>query len=179
MAVAPAGCQAANASAGTPRPAGSPSAPASLGPPSPAALAGGACLLMDYATIRKDLGVQFAVAASADTSGSYTCLLRTATTNLPDLVLAITATDLTSAEFTADVQPSGAKAVTDLGKVGYVQQIAAGSGTGPAIEVGWLSGNDRLITMRFTSAQGTTVAQLTTMVDDMVTLARHVDATTV
>jgi hypothetical protein len=174
-----AGCQAANASAGTPQPAASPSAPVNPGPSGPAALAGGACLLMDYATVRKDLGVQFSVAAAADTSGSYTCLLRAATTNLPDLVLAITATDLSEAEFVADVQPSGATAVKELGKVGYVQQLPATSGTGPAIEVGWLSGNDRLITMRFTSAQSTTPAQLSAMVGKMVTLAQHVDATTV
>jgi hypothetical protein len=179
VAVALAGCQAANASAGTPQPAGSPSAPVSLGPPSPAALAGGACLLMDYDTVRKDLGVEFAVAAAADTSGSYTCLLRTATADLPDLVLAITSTDLTGAEFLADVQPSGATAVTDLGKVGYVQQIPAASGTGSAVEVGWLSGNDRLITMRYTSAKGTTAEQVAALVDRMVALARHVDATTV
>ncbi|HKD99180.1 MAG TPA: hypothetical protein VKB69_16490 [Micromonosporaceae bacterium] len=179
VAVTLAGCRAANASGGTPQPAGSPSAAASPGPSGPAALAGGACLLMDYATIREDLGVQFSVAAAADTSGSYTCLLRTATTNLPDLVLSITATDLTSAEFLANVQPSGATKVTELGKVGYVQQVAGSSGTGPAVEVGWLSGNDRLITLRYTSGQGTAAADIAAMATNMVTLARHVDATTV
>lgn len=179
LAVALAGCRAANAGAGTPQPAGSPSASASVGPPSPAALAGGACLLLDYETVRKDLGVQFSVAAAADTSGSYTCLLRTATASLPDLVLAITATDLTSGEFLTDVQPNGATAVTDLGKVGYVQQLPAASGGGPTIEVGWLSGNDRLITMRYTAAKGTTTDQLAALVTAMVTLARHVDTTTV
>lgn len=178
LGVALAGCQAANASGGTPQPAGSPPV-TGLGPPSPAALAGGACLLMDYDTVRKALGVQFAVAAAADSSGSYTCVLRTATTNLPDLVLAITSTDLTGAEFLADVQPAAAIAVKELGKVGYVEQVAAASGGGPAIEVGWLSGNDRLITMRYTGATGTTADQLTALTTGMITLARHVDTTTV
>lgn len=178
LAGALAGCQAANANtgSGTPTPSAAPSVPPSAAPPSPAALAGGACLLMDFPTVRQDLGVAFTVAASADTSGSYTCLLRTSTANLPDLVLAITATDLSPAEFVSDVQPKGATAVTKLGKVGYVEQLAAASGAGPAIEVGWLSGNDRLIMLRYTSPTGTDPAALTT---PMITLARHVDTTTV
>lgn len=179
LAVALAGCQAANASAGTPAPTTPPSVGASAAPPSPAALAGGACLLMDYDTVHKALGIAFTVAAAADTSGSYTCVLRAVTANLPTLVLAITATDLSAAEFLTDVQPAGATAVTSLGKVGYVRQLAAASGAGPAIEVGWLSGNDRLITLRYTSPKGTAADQLDGLTTQMVGLARHVDATTV
>lgn len=184
LAGALAGCQAANANidtgSGTPPPSLTPSVPSSAAPPSPAALAGGACLLMDYATVRQDLGVAFTVAAAADTSGSYTCLLRTTAAGLPDLVLAITSTDLSAAEFTSDVQPKGAAVVTGLGKVGYVQQLPAASGAGPAIEVGWLSGNDRLIMLRYTSPTGTNPAALaSTLTTPMVTLARHVDITTV
>ncbi len=178
-----AGCQAtanANTGGGTGTPSAAPSVPSSAAPPSPAALAGGACLLMDFPTVRQDLGVAFTVAASADTSGSYTCLLRTATASLPDLVLAITSTDLSATEFVSDVQPKGATTVTKLGKVGYVEQLSATSGRGPAIEVGWLSGNDRLIMLRYTSPSGTDPGDLaSSLTTPMITLARHVDATTV
>lgn len=182
LAGALAGCQAADANtgAGTPTPTATSSAPPSAGPPSPAALAGGACLLMDFPAVHQDLGVAFTVAAAADTSGSYTCLLRTATADLPDLVLAITATDLSAAEFASDVQPKGATKVTNLGKVGYVEQLPAASDTGPAIEIGWLSGNDRLIMLRYTSPTGTDPTALSSsMTTPMITLARHVDTTTV
>jgi hypothetical protein len=144
--------------------------------PPPAAMAGGACLLLTYKIINAALGTHFDVAAAADTSGTYSCVVQAATA-YPNLTLSITATDLTPTDFTADIKPTGSVAVAQLGKIGYSAQIAATSTTGPATEVGWLSGNDRLIIMRYTAAPGASAAGSIT--DGMVSLARTVDATTV
>ena len=142
----------------------------------PAAMAGGACLLLDFKVINSKLGTKFDVAGAADKSGTYTCVAR-GNDPYPDLTLSITATSLTTADFTSDVKPSGSTSVADLGQVGYVRQVKSSAKTGPGIEVGWLSGNDRLIVMRYTDASGGTVAgSLTT---GMESLARIVDATTV
>jgi hypothetical protein len=157
---------------GTPAVAPTPSGP--LGPPPPAAYAGGACLLLDYEVIRAILGVDFNVSAAADTSGTYTCVIQDTAAAEPDLTLSITATDLSAAEFIRDVQPKGAKAVARLGRVGY--EIALG---GPAIEVSWLSGNNRLLVLRYTFPPDAPAATVTAMLPKLADLAHQVDATTV
>src|SRR5262249_46589275 len=93
-----------SASSGSPSPAG---VAAWLPPPSAAALAGGACLLMNFATVRKELGTAFTVAAAGDSSGSYSCVLQESSGSLPSLTLSITATDLSAADFKANVVPKG------------------------------------------------------------------------
>jgi hypothetical protein len=139
-------------------------------------MAGGACLLLEYKVINTDLGTQFDVAAAADKSGTYTCVVQGSETD-PDLTLSITATSLSAADFTATLEPAGSTAVPNLGKIGYSVPIKATSPAGPAIEIGWLSGNDRLIVMRYTAQVGATVPDSVTA--GMVSLARTVDATTV
>jgi hypothetical protein len=166
-------CTNASASSAPPHPP-APSATASPSAPPPAALAGGACLLLNYDVINSALGTQFDVAAAADRSGTYTCVVQ-GSVPYPDLTLSITATTLTPANFTADVKPSGATTAAKLGKIGYSTSVPATSTAGSGIEVGWLSGNDRLIIMRYTAATGATASDPT----GMVSLARAVDATTV
>ena len=120
--------------------------------PRPASLAGGACLLLDYTAINAALGTQFSVAASADKSDSYTCVVQGPTASFPDLTLSITATDLANSDFGTDVQPKKSTAVKGLGKVGYEIEHAATARRGPTIEVGWLSGNERLIILTYAYA---------------------------
>jgi len=152
-----------------------PSAP----PPSPAALAGGACLLLDYATVTKEIGTTFDVAAAADSSGTYTCALQRSAGALPTLTLTITATDLTPLDFTTNVNPAGSKPVSGLGKIGYSIVIDPTSSAGPAAEVGWLSGNGRLILMRYVFPKGSASATATALVPKLISLAKLVDQTTV
>ena len=165
----------------SPTPAGGPSGSLtpSAPPPSPAALAGGACLLLDYATVTKELGTTFDVAAAADSSGTYTCALQRSTGALPTLTLTITATDLTPLDFTTDVNPAGSKPVTGLGKIGYSIVLDSTSSAGPGVEVGWLSGNDRLILLRYVFAKSSSSADATAFVPKLVALAKLVDQTTV
>jgi hypothetical protein len=163
---------------GTPTAAGGPpSTSQSLPPPSPAALAGGACLLMNFETVRQQLGVTFTVSAAADSSGTFTCVLQ-GSDPLPSLTLAITATELSTTDFQSQVVPSGATSVSELGKVAYQTVTPATKTAGPVIEVGWLSGNNRLIVFRYASPRGTTPATINTLTPKMIGLSKIVDQTT-
>ncbi|HEU0238325.1 MAG TPA: hypothetical protein VFR11_03465 [Micromonosporaceae bacterium] len=183
--VALTGCSLTNAnSAGAtsgdgPSPAGGPPGTDSANtPPSAAALAGGACLLMNFDTVRTELGTAFTVSAAADSSGSFTCVLQGTSGSYPSLTLTITATDLTTSDFTAQVVPDGAKAVPELGKIAYEIQMPATKSAGPAIDVGWLSGNNRLIDFRYVCAAGTSTATAAALIPKMVSLSKIVDQTT-
>jgi hypothetical protein len=160
-------------------PSGSiPSGPVQTEPPA-AATAGGACLLLDFGVINAALGSSFNVAAAADSSETYTCDVQATTATYPDLTLTVTATDLLPLDFTATVAPAGSTPVQKLGKIGYVLRVAATTKLGPAVEVGWLSGNDRLIIMRYTFAKSASTAAATALKTKMITLAHAVDGTTV
>jgi hypothetical protein len=123
------------------------------------------------------LGSNFDVAASADKTGSYTCVVQSSSASFPDLTLSITATDLDTTDFQSDVVPKSSTKVSGLGKAGYEIEHAAANGAGPSIEVGWLSGNDRLIVMVYAYApDGQLDPALVTKMDS---LARTVDGATV
>jgi hypothetical protein len=164
----------------TPSAAGPPaSVTPSTAPSTPAALAGGACLLLDFNTVAKQLGTVFTVSASADTSGTFSCVLQESSGTYPRLTLSITATDLSPADFTAEVKPKGSTSVAELGKIAYEARASATKSAGPVIEVGWLSGNDRLIVFRYEFPTGTSAAVSTALAPKMVSLAKIVDQTTV
>jgi hypothetical protein len=178
-ATAESGAPPATSTSMSPAPSTAPAPSASTAPtPRPAAMAGGACLLLDFDVIKRDLGTAFNVAASADTSGTFTCVVQDSTRPRPIMVVAITATDLTTTEFKSDAQPAGAKPVTKLGKIGYEIVHSAAGSAGPVVEIGWLSGNDRLITIRYTCAAGTPSAAVKDLASRIATLARAVDITT-
>jgi hypothetical protein len=164
----------------TPSAAGPPaSVTPSTAPPTPAALAGGACLLLDFNIVAKQLGTAFTVSAAADTSGTFSCVLQESAGRYPRLTLSITATELSPADFTADVKPKGSTSVAELGKIAYEAQKSATKSAGPVIEIGWLSGNDRLIVFRYEFPTGTSAAVSTALAPKMVSLAKIVDQTTV
>jgi hypothetical protein len=174
-----AGCKVTSAAASAPIVTPSISLAPSVGPPPPAAMAGGACLLLDFDTINKDLGSSFSTAGAADKNETYTCVVLAGPGARPNLTLSITATTLTTTDFTATVVPAGTKPVAQLGKIGYLEHIKPTASAGPAIEVGWLSGNERLIIMRYSMANGTSDADATSVEAGMTALAKTVDVTTV
>ena len=65
--------------------------------------------------------------------------------------------------------------VTGLGKAGYSRSVSATGGAGTAAEVGWLSGNQRLMTLRYRTPPGTAPATATRIVPKLVVLAKRVD----
>ena len=177
---APAACTTAgHGSAPIAPPAPPPSVTPSTAPPTPAALAGGACLLLDFNTVAKQLGTAFTVSAAADTSGTFSCVLQESSGSYPRLTLSITATELSPDDFTADVKPKGSTSVAELGKTAYEAQVSAPESAGPVIEVGWLSGNDRLIIFRYAFPTGTSPDVSKALAPKMVSLAKIVDQTTV
>jgi hypothetical protein len=179
---APASCTAAghgSAPTTTPSAAGPPPSVTPSTTPTPAALAGGACLLLDFKTVAEQLGTTFTVSAAADTSGTFSCVLQGSAGSYPRLTLSITATELSPADFIADVKPKGSTSVAELGKTAYEAQVDATKSAGPVIEIGWLSGNDRLIIFRYAFPTGTSAAVSKALVPKMVSLAKIVDQTTV
>jgi hypothetical protein len=180
---APAACTTAghgSSPTATPSAAGPPaSVTPSTAPPTPAALAGGACLLLDFNTVAKQLGTAFTVSAAADTSGTFSCVLQESSGSYPRLSLSITATNLSPADFTADVKPKGSASVAELGKTAYEAQMTATKSAGPVIEVGWLSGNGRLIIFRYAFPTGTSPEVSKALAPKMVNLSKIVDQTTV
>jgi hypothetical protein len=145
----------------------------------PAATAGGACQLLDFDQIAATVGTTFEVAAASQTGATYTCVLEQTRANLPDLSLSVTSTQADVGIFKSTVMPSGAASVADLGKSGYSATVPAAAGAGPGVEVGWLSGNQRLITLRLRTTPGTPAADTTALLPKLVTLAKQIDMTTV
>lgn len=144
--------------AATPRPA----AVAGTEPPRPAA-AGGACHLLDYDVIAAHLGVRFDVAAARSSGDSHTCVLRRERERMPELVLAVTPARVDVPTFVEDFTPAGSTAVSELGKAGYL---------GPGLEVGWLSGDDRLLLLSLAMPDGSGPDEPG---DGLLALARAID----
>jgi len=141
----------------------------------PAEAAGGACQLLSFDQVTANLGADFGVAAASNVGETYTCVLRRVDAPLPDLSLAVTPTVADPTVFSASVTPKGAAVVGDLGKLGYSRPVPAAAGAGPGAEVGWLSANQRLMTLRYRSAPGTAAAELTALIPGLVALAKKTD----
>lgn len=140
----------------------------------PAEYAGGACQLLNYEVIESTLGARFEVSASAQQEDTYTCVVQPAKADYPDLLLSVTPTDADVPVFKSTVVPRGANSVSGLGLVGYSAVLKAGS-AGPGLEVGWLSGNARLIILRYTLPARTPTGDATAAVPKLIALAKKVD----
>jgi len=168
---ATAGCAADAAPAAPPAPRAVPVRHTAL----PAASAGGPCRLLDYAVIEKALGARFEVAASSRDGETQACVVQAEKDPLPDLVLAVSPTRADAAIFRSEVVPDGGKTVKGLGAAGYQLTVARVRGAGPAAEVGWLSKDGRLMSMRFTFAAGKNTPSATAMLPRLVALAKQID----
>jgi hypothetical protein len=159
---------------GAPPPGPQQAAPKSPSP-APAAAEGGACLLVEFGTINKILGVDFTVAAASKHGDTFTCVAQGRGASFPDVTLSVTATDISDATFTATVKPKGAVAVAGLGRAGYSIGTAAKDDAGPGIDVGWLAGNARLLDLRLRLTPQATADQVSAALPKMVDLARQID----
>lgn len=173
------GCAALAAAAGCARAAAEPPAPVTLAAPAatqwPASVAGGACQLLDYATIEAAIKVRFDVAAASQQGKTYTCVVQHSDAARPDLTLSVTATTADPATFRSTMAPDKAQPVSGLGKAAYRAGIAGSATQGPAVEVGWLSGDKRLLTLRFTFAPGAATAAVNGLTPQLVELAKKID----
>jgi hypothetical protein len=139
----------------------------------PAASEGGACYLLDYGVIEQVLGVSFDVAAASNADDTSTCVLQQVTGSYPDLTLAVTPSIADAGVFASTVQPAGAASVADLGRIGYSVILPVTADAGPAVEVGWLSGNDRLLILRYRGAAGPD--ERAALVPKLTALAKRID----
>lgn len=172
LALALAGCSADRAGAAPDAAVRPPAALAAL----PAAAAGGACILWDYAFLEEQLGVLFNVAAADQVANTSTCVVQSAGSARPDLSLSVVEhTDADVALFTADLVPGGASKVKKLGLAAYRLVSAASGDHGPVIELGWLSADDQVMTLRFTFPFGGSPADAKAMAGRMVSLARSLN----
>src|SRR6266511_2361922 len=139
--------------------------PAALAQPTrsavPAGSVGGACHLLDYDVVAKFLVLTFEVAAASQSATTFSCVLRTRAASYPDLALTVTPTKADDKVFRTTVMPDGATPVAELGKVAYSVPAEAGDGAGPGVEVGWLTGDRRLIVLRCRLAGGTATEMAT------------------
>jgi hypothetical protein len=138
----------------------------------PASLAGGACLLIDFGTLERILGEHYTIAASAKNTTTNTCVVRTESAPVPEIALSVTPTQADAAVFAAVVKPKGAAAVAGLGKTGYQTTTPAKPPAGPLLEVGWLTGNARLLFLRWTMSAGSDPA---TAGPKLIELAKELD----
>jgi hypothetical protein len=164
------GCDSLSARAGGPRPSASHST-------QPAAEVGGACQLLDYDDIAATIGVRFAVAAAAHQGETSTCAVQGLSAPYPDLVLAVTPTIADAAAFNATVRPAAGTQVDQLGLVAYTVPVAATATTGPGVEVCWLTGNARLIMMKYDLAPGAKPEDALAATPGVIAFAKRVDFT--
>lgn len=145
----------------------------------PASAAGGACYLLNFADIKAALGVEFDVAAASKNQKTSACVTQRAGTSRPDLVVTATPTDADGAIFAAEVKPKGAAGVKNLGAAAYQRTLPAAGESGPAAEVGWLAGNGRLLTLRFTYPAEADKGAAGALLPKLVTLAQKIDQSSI
>lgn len=142
----------------------------------PAASAGGACILWDYAFLEDQLGVLFNVAAADEAAETSTCVVQTAGAPRPDLSLSVVEhTDASAKLFLSELAPKGSVQVKQLGIAAYRLVTPAAGAHGPVIEVGWLSADRQVMTLRFTFAVGASVADGVAMSTRMISLAHNLN----
>lgn len=140
----------------------------------PASSGGGACRVLDYPVIEQVTGTLFDVSASTVQGKTNTCVLQSEQASRPDLALSVTPTTADSAVF-ADEMPSGGQSVKGLGKAAYRLTLAAGKDYGAGVEVSWLTGNGRMITLRYTFPAGQGRPAADAFAAKLVTLAKQLD----
>ena len=122
----------------------------------PASDAGGACRHLTFARVRQVLGIEFQVAAAGGTvTTSQTCVLQEVAEPDSDLLLTITpAVGVDATAFRDSYVPSGGGTLDGVGKAAYSVVVRAPGSSAPRVEIGWLSGSGRVLTLAHTLAAG-------------------------
>jgi hypothetical protein len=138
----------------------------------PAALEGGACQLIVFEKVSRALGQSYTIAAAAKKDKTNTCVVRTEQAAGPEVALSVTPTKADPAVFKDVVKPKGSTSVAGVGKMAYQLVSPAKGGVGPVVEIGWLSGDARLLFLRLTLPAG---ADGAAAAPKLVALAKEID----
>jgi len=150
--------------------------PAPTTQPRPAALEGGACQLIDFRKVSAALGQSFTIAAAATKDKTFTCVVRPEQSPIPEVVLSVTQTKADASVFKDVVKPKGATDVPGVGKAAYQLVTPAKGEAGPVVEIGWLTGDARLLFLRLTLAKD---ADPAAAAPGLVTLAKEIDKSSI
>ena len=139
-----------------------------------AAEAGGICELLDFATLSEATGDNFSVASAGGEGEVTSCVIMTTKGSFPDITLtkAKTATDADT--YRSEIPPGDAEDVDDLGNAAYSALREEIDGSGPIVEIGWLT-DGHMYSLRYTSAEGTEEDLVRGAVDPLVAVARAAD----
>lgn len=132
--------------------------------------------MLDYPSIEETTGVRFDVSAAGKHRDSSTCVLRSETAERPELALAVTKTSVDAAVFKEELTPRGGKAVSGLGKAAYRVTLAPGKEHGAGVEVGWLTSDGQMISLRYVFPAGEDRAAADAFAAKVVALAKTIDA---
>ena len=150
---------------------------ASANPSWGAAGAGRLCPLLDYGVVEQNLGVKFDTAAGGQKDETVTCAVTQSGHDYPFLTVAAAGTNADTLIFEAIVVPSGATGLTGVGVIAYQLMLPPVSGSGPGVEIGWLSKSHRLIVLRYVFAPNTPDSDVAAFVPKLVAFANVTDAT--
>jgi len=117
-------------------------------------LAGGACQLIEFETLEKLLGQRYTIAAAAKKDTTNTCVVRTEAAPVPEISVSVTPSKADAAIFNDIVKPKGSTAVAGIGKAAYQLVTPGKAADGPVLEVGWLTGDARLLFLSWTLPAG-------------------------
>jgi hypothetical protein len=135
------------------------------------------CPLLDFDVVERSLGVRFDTAAGGQKDETLTCAVTQAGHDYPFLTVAAANTTADTLIFEAIVVPSGATGLQGVGVIAYQLLLPPVSGSGPGVEIGWLSASHKLMVVRFVFAPGATDADVTVFVPKLAAFATASDAT--
>lgn len=141
----------------------------------PASSAGIACQLLEYDAVEAKIGTRFDSAGGGKQDSTLTCALTEKNRPFPYLTLALTPTTIDSVVFTDSVKPAGAYAMPDLGVIAYRMTSPAAEGTGPALDLVWLSESSRLMNLRYGFAPSADQAAVDAMIPKLLALGQQVE----
>ena len=135
------------------------------------------CPLLDFDLVEHALGVRFDIAAGGQKDETLTCAVTQAGHDYPFLTVAAANTTADTLIFEAIVVPSGATGLQGVGVIAYQLLLPPVSGSGPGVEIGWLSASHKLLVLRFVFAPSATDADVSAFVPKLAAFATATDAT--
>lgn len=139
-----------------------------------AAEAGGVCVLLDFTTLSDATGESFKVARAGGEGEVTSCVVMTTTGSFPDITFTKAKTAADTDTYRMEIPPEHADEVDDLGKAAYSALRKEIDGSGPIVEIGWLT-DGHMYSLRYTSAEGSEKDVVRESIDPLVEVARAAD----